>query len=146
MPTKSSMFTLACVFVPLALSATVAERGASNKQKVKCKYVVCKLYPQTDVIEGELDRSTFESNFKRGYDFVGERFSVSGKTVDGLLVATDGNSIVSLPIVHWTKTDGTLIFLCQGTSEPGEAPAFSLVSDGFESIVKGIKKELAKEE
>jgi hypothetical protein len=126
--------------VAIAWPVLIASSGDEASVRMKCKYVICMLYPKTQIIEGALDKEEFASRFMKDYILGGERASPpAGSMVDGMLVVTDGRIVVSLPIVSWDAANGKKVYLCQGTSDPGRAPEFSAVAETREALIKKIK-------
>ena len=138
-------FSLVLSLVSLTVGSTLAivhfENGET--QQMNCKYMICLLYPTTEIIEGKCEKDTFERLFQKDYVMSGERISPpTGRAIEGFLAASDGQSLVVVPIVHWVAPSGKQMYLCQGTNEPGKAPAFSALAESRESVIKRIKEQL----
>jgi hypothetical protein len=120
--------------------------GEEKANTEKCKYVICLMYPKTETIEGTLDQETFKHQFMEDYLFLGWRQNPpESSVVDGILVASDGHNVVSLPIVHWTTEDKKTVYNCQG-AEPGKAPFLSVREESREALIKKIKEQLKRKD
>jgi hypothetical protein len=102
------------------------------------------LFPKAETVVGELDKKVFDVFFKTDYVMIGERLRFPANSlIAGALVASDGKSVVTLPIAYWITPDGGKTYLCQGTSKDGKAPSFSAFARSPEALIKTIKEWLA---
>jgi hypothetical protein len=138
---------ISVLLLPIVNRPAHSEDGKYNRQTSEptYTYTIWILYPRMAVTKGEVHEEKFINYFQRDYVAVGDKISPpDGSVFDGLLIASDGQNAIVLPIVHWqTKTD-KLFYLCQGTTKFGKAPMFVAVAYGQDGIVKRITEKLSK--
>jgi hypothetical protein len=108
------------------------------------KFVIVSLShePAVRVEQGSMSRETFRTSFLEGYALRGER-NRPGKdaVIDSALLATDGATVVTLPIWSWKVEDGSSRFLCQATDD-GRAPAFTAFASSERELLDQILEML----
>jgi hypothetical protein len=94
------------------------------------------------VTQGVTSQAIFQRLFLDRYEFSGERYH-PGKdsTVRGVLLASDGPTLVTVPIWTWEGEDGATRFLCQA-SDDGRPPAFSVFSLSESDLLNQVNKQL----
>ena len=115
-----------CLFAALALSGCTAKNN-DEVANTTASYVIMSFgNPSRIVREGRISRPLFGRLFLRDYAVTGERIeSPETASVDGVLVVTDGSSMLALPIMTWQIPSGRRVYLCQG-KEFGRPPLFSV--------------------
>jgi len=92
--------------------------------------------------QGPLSPETFHHQFLDHYALGGERYHPGPAwTLHGALLATDGTTVVSVPIVTWPAPDGTTRFLCQATDD-GTPPALSVLASSESTLLADLAARL----
>ncbi len=105
--------------------------------------VISFAHEQAEIVEqGVMAETTFREQFLDPYDLRGERYRPGQDAiVRGVLLASNGATVVTVPIWAWEAEDGTKRLLCQG-SEDGRAPAFSVYALSESDLLKQVSREL----
>jgi len=92
--------------------------------------------------QGPLSPKTFHHQFLDRYELGGERHHPGPASIlHGALLATDGTTVVSVPIVTWPAPDGTTRFLCQATDD-GTPPALSVLASSESALLADLAARL----
>lgn len=118
---------------------------ASNEQPNPIYVVISFALEQAEIIEqGVMVETTFREQFLDPYDLRGERYHPGQDAiVRGVLLASNGAAVVTVPIWAWEAEDGTKRLLCQA-SEDGRAPAFSVFSLSESDLLKQVSSKLGR--
>lgn len=119
--------------------------GASSKQLNPIYVVIFFAHDQAEIVEqGVMVEKTFREQFLDSYDLRGERYHPGQDAViHGVLFASNGADVVSVPIYGWETEDRNKRLLCQA-SEDGRAPAFSVFSSSESDLLKQVSSILGR--
>lgn len=94
--------------------------------------------------QGVMAETTFREQFLEPYDLRGERYHpAQGAVARGVLLASNGAAVVTVPVWAWEAGDGTKRLLCQA-SEDGRAPAFSVFSLSESDLLTQVSRGLSR--
>jgi hypothetical protein len=98
--------------------------------------------PPEILAHGTITGETFRRLFLDSYEIEGERYHPGPESaIAGVLLATSGKDVSTVPIWTWFAPDGTSRFLCQA-SDDGSAPAFSALAYSEAELVEQIQSHL----
>jgi hypothetical protein len=128
-----------------AVNVQLLDETAPPRQVKAPKYIVVLWGPEKAriVSHGKISPASFRRHFLEPYVLGGERYHPADVgTICGFLVASDEDSIVTVPIWTWKASDGKSLHLCQATDD-GSPPEFSVFSYSELELLKRIEKDIS---
>jgi hypothetical protein len=119
--------------------------SVSSEQQNPIFVVIFFAHEQAEIVEqGVMAETTFREQFLDSYDLRGERYHPGQDAiVRGVLLASNGANVVTVPIWAWEAEDGTKRLLCQA-SENGRPPAFSAFSLSERDLLNQVSRKLGR--
>jgi hypothetical protein len=130
----------------LILASLFASEAIGDQSEKRPFHYSCVIFDRKDnqtVFKGVLDMQRFQKWFKEDYGVGGERVETpKDATVFGVLVLTDGEETLVMPLYTWGNDKGRY-FACQSHTI-GRAPMFGVLADTQKNLIDRMKSELSR--